>query len=233
MEVGIRVQNQTVYLKCDRSIEVQARDVFLSDVAEIWCVDEVIRAKLKALKVYRFSGEERKTGEGRNAGGNKRAGNKTERHVISTLKLVERMEKECPGIVVESVGETEVLLTRTNRSQEPVLFRWWKIGLVCLVSFFGTAFTIIAYHNDIGINGVFRLVYELVMNREPEGINVLEVSYSIGLAVGILLFFNHIGRHRFTKDPTPIEVSVRQYEESVDKALIAGAEREGMEEESC
>ena len=100
---------------------------------------------------------------------------------------------------------------------------------MCLVSFFGTAFTIMAYHNDVGINEVFTEVYRMVMNEEPQGLNVLEVSYSVGLAAGIIVFFNHVGGRRLTKDPTPIEVSIRQYEEDVDKALIAQAGREGKE----
>ena len=88
-----------------------------------------------------------------------------------------------------------------------------------------------AYHNDVGINEVFTEVYRIVMNREPSGLNTLEVSYSIGLALGIIVFFNHIGGRRLTKDPTPIEVAMRKYEEDVDKALIAQAGREGKEEE--
>lgn len=55
----------------------------------------------------------------------------------------------------------------------------------------------------------------------------MEVSYSIGLAVGIILFFNHIGGRRITKDPTPIEVEMRIYERDVNDALIETADREG------
>ena len=69
------------------------------------------------------------------------------------------------------------------------------------------------------------------MNQEPAGLNTLEVSYSVGLAAGIILFFNHVGGRRLTKDPTPSEVAMRNYEEDVDKALIAQAGREGKEEE--
>ena len=58
---------------------------------------------------------------------------------------------------------------------------------------------------------------------------MLEVSYSIGLAAGIIIFFNHIGRRRLTKDPTPIEVEMAIYEEDVEKALIKTASREGKE----
>ncbi len=61
------------------------------------------------------------------------------------------------------------------------------------------------------------------------GLNVLEVAYSLGLALGIIVFFNHIGGRRITKDPTPIEVSMRNYEEDVNKALVDTAGREGKE----
>ena len=71
----------------------------------------------------------------------------------------------------------------------------------------------------------------MVMAREPQGINALEISYSVGLGAGIMLFFNHVGGRRITKDPTPIEVSIRKYEEDVDKTLIAQAGREGKEED--
>jgi stage V sporulation protein AA len=83
----------------------------------------------------------------------------------------------------------------------------------------------------VGVNQVFEEIYRMVMNREPAGLNTLEVSYSVGLAAGIIVFFNHIGGRKLTNDPTPIEVALRNYEEEVDKALIAQAGREGKEEE--
>lgn len=205
--------NATVYLKCDRNVEVQSEDVFLTDVGSLRCADSVISAKLKALKVHHFGRE-----------GSKRC-------VISTLKLVELMENTCPNISVQIVGEPDVLVEWISVDRHKGWQQWLKCALVCLVSFFGTAFTIMAYHNDVGINNVFTEIYKMVMNREPQGLNTLEVSYSLGLAAGIIIFFNHIGSRRITKDPTPIEVAMRNYEEDVDKALIATAGREGKTEE--
>lgn len=205
--------NVNVYLKCDRNVEVQSEDVFLSDVGALRCADTAVAAKLKALKVYHFGKDDIK------------------RCVISSLKLVELMENSCPNISVQIVGEPDVLVEWISVDKHKGWQQWAKCALVCLVSFFGTAFTIMAYHNDVGINDVFTEVYKMVMNREPQGLNVLEVSYSVGLAAGIILFFNHVGGRRITKDPTPIEVAMRNYEEDVDKALIATAGREGREEE--
>ena len=206
--------NTTVYLKCDRNVEVQTENVFMSDIGALRCADTIAEAKLKALKVHHFGKNDPK------------------RCVISTLKLVELMENVCPNISVQIVGEPDVLVEWVSVSRHKGWQQWVKAALVCLVSFFGTAFTIMAYHNDVGINEVFTEIYKMVMNREPQGLNTLEVSYSIGLAAGIILFFNHIGGRRITKDPTPIEVAMRNYEEDVDKALIATAGREGREEES-
>lgn len=204
--------NATVYLKCERNVEVQSEDVQMTDVGSLQCADPVVSAKLKALKVHHFGKSEPK------------------RCVISSLKLVEQMENTCPGITVQVLGEPDVLVEWVSVNRHKGAVQWLKAALVCLVSFFGTAFTIMAYHNDVGINDVFTEVYRLVMNREPQGLNVLEVSYSIGLALGIIVFFNHVGGRRLTKDPTPIEVAMRNYEEDVDKTLIATASREGHEE---
>ncbi|MCH5337273.1 MAG: stage V sporulation protein AA [Acetatifactor sp.] len=206
------IVNATVYLKCERNVEVQSEDVQMTDVGSLQCADPVVSAKLKALKVHHFGKSEPK------------------RCVISSLKLVEQMENTCPGITIQVLGEPDVLVEWVSVDKHKGAVQWLKAALVCIVSFFGTAFTIMAYHNDVGINDVFTEVYRLVMNREPQGLNVLEVSYSIGLALGIIVFFNHVGGRRLTKDPTPIEVAMRNYEEDVDKTLIATASREGHEE---
>lgn len=55
----------------------------------------------------------------------------------------------------------------------------------------------------------------------------IEIAYAAGLAGGIIIFFNHIGRRRITHDPTPIEVSMRKYEDDVNNTLAEVWDREG------
>lgn len=223
--------NVTVYLKCDRNVECQEEDVFLKDAASLQCTDPQVLAKCKAIKVHHFTEGEQAQG-GKSAGSGKKpwtGGAHQQRCVISVLKIIAMMEETCPGITVQSVGEPDVVLERVKVPKYKGPKLWGKVALVCLVSFFGTGFTIIAFHNDVGINDVFTEIYRIAMGREPGGLNVLEVAYSLGLALGIIVFFNHIGGRRITKDPTPIEVSMRNYEEDVNKALVETAGREGKE----
>ena len=205
--------NTTVYFRCDRYVEVQSEDVFIKDLGSLQCADNNVAARLKSIKAKHFQK------------------GKAKRCVISSVRLIQLMEENTPDIQVQWLGEPDVLVEWVDVDKHKSWQQWFKIVLVCLVSFFGTAFTIMAYHNDIGINEVFEEVYRMVMNREPDGMNVLEVAYSVGLAAGIIVFYNHIGGRRLTKDPTPIEVSMRNYEYDVDMALIEMANREGKEED--
>ena len=198
-----------LYLKAEQNAEVMDRRVCVKDIASLYCADDKISAKAKSLKVHQFGEKEKK------------------RQAVSILWVIELIERECPGVSVENIGENATLieLVDVKRHKGPV--QMLKLVFVSMISFFGTGFTIMAFHNDISINKIFSRIYEMVMGHPSDGYSILEVSYSIGLAAGIILFFNHIGGRRITKDPTPIEVEMRIYETDVNKALIETADREG------
>lgn len=201
--------NTTIYLKAEQNVEVQKPEVCVKDIATLTCLDPHVLAKAKSIKLWQFQ-------EGA-----------SKRQVISILRVIEEIEKSCTGASVENLGETDVLVEWISVNRRKGFVQWCKLAFVSLVSFFGTAFTIMAFHNDIGINDVFSKLYEMVTGLPSDGYGILELSYSVGLAAGIIVFFNHIGGRRITKDPTPIEVEMRIYEEDVNKALIATADREG------
>ncbi|MGN0376961.1 MAG: stage V sporulation protein AA [Suilimivivens sp.] len=198
-----------LYLKAEQNAEVMEEHVRVQDIASVYCSDSSVSEKAKNLEVYSFQEKEEK------------------RQVISVLKVIELIEKKCPDVIVESIGENAILIELVNIDRHKSSAQMLKLIFVGLISFFGTGFTIMAFHNDISINKVFASVYEMVMGYPSDGYSVLEISYSLGLAVGIILFFNHVGRKRLTKDPTPIEVEMRIYESDVNKALIETADREG------
>lgn len=197
------------YLKLNRNVEVMEDSVFLKDVGSVYCADKLVTAKVKSMKLHHFE-----KGQG-------------SRCVISVLKIAEMIEELCPQVTVQSVGENDVVAEWVQVSIHKKAKEFWKILLVSVISFFGTAFTIMAYHNDIGIVNVFSQIHRIVMGTEPTGISVLEVSYSIGLSLGIIVFFNHMGKRRITTDPTPIEVEMRKYEADVNTTLVDTADREG------
>ena len=57
----------------------------------------------------------------------------------------------------------------------------------------------------------------------------MELMYSIGVVIGILVFFNHFGKKRFSVDPTPMEVEMRVYENDIQTTVIENYARKEQE----
>jgi len=207
MEVGM--SSFTVYLKLEKKFEAQKDTVSLSDIGKVVCKDKAARAKIKAIQVHKF-----------------REGS-PQKCVVSVMKLIELIQHLYPDADVQNLGEPEFVLERVDVSREKGAWVVCKIVFVSMISFFGAAFTIMAYHNDIGLSELFSMVYMLFTGTETNGFTELEIAYSFGLCIGIIVFFNHIGGRRLTKDPTPIEAEMFEYEDVVENTLIDTANREG------
>lgn len=203
-----------LYLKAKQNVEVTSDTVYVRDIASLTCVNPGIAAKVRAMPVHRFRpGQER-------------------RAVVGITKVIEDIGRLAPSLTVESLGETDTVIEQVRNPKRKGISVYARIVFVACISFFGTAFTLMAFYNDIGIQDVFSSFYRMVTGRASDGFTVLEVCYSVGLAAGILVFYNHIGGRRITKDPTPIEVAMREYEKQVNETLIQTADREGKEREA-
>ena len=92
--------------------------------------------------------------------------------------------------------------------------------IVCIIIFIGSAYAIMAYNNDVNTAEIFEKVYSMSGAGYLSEYNVLEISYAIGLFVGIAVFYDLFMGHRLSKAPTPIEVAMNQYVKDENQTLI-------------
>ena len=203
--------NKTLYIKGDRDVEVQKQDVTLGDIVSMECADRAALPKIKTMKIIKFD----KSGQ--------------QRCVVSVLKIIERIHGEYPEMEIQNLGETDIIVTYEEQKTPSAAWHVVKAAFVAVVVFCGAAFSIMAFNNDVDVTKLFGQLCELITGREGSGFTVLEISYSIGLSLGILIFFNHLGKKRFTVDPTPMEVQMRLYENDIQTTLVENAAREGVE----
>ena len=205
----------TVYIKPDKNTEVNQKEVYLSQIADVWCRDKSLEAKCKAIKVMSITSH------------------REERWVIPGIKLVELIQQVDPRVEVTNLGEQDVIIDYQPEKHKIGKMDWVKTAFVCLIVFFGGAFAIMTFNNDGSVADIFRDVDRLIVGSENEtgregksaGVMTLEISYSVGLILGVTLFFNHFGKHKVTLDPTPIEVQMRLYEDQVETTVIRNASR--------
>ncbi len=150
---------------------------------------------------------------------------KSDRYVFSVMKVIEKIHEIYPKLEIQNLGESDFIIEYESPEYAKGRFNTLKVIVLCILIFFGSAFSIMVFNNDVGVDDVFAQTYQLFTGTESSGYTVMEFGYSIGIAVGILVFYNHFGGKRITKDPTPIEVQMRQYEDDVNTTLVEGCNR--------
>ena len=146
---------------------------------------------------------------------------------MSIVDIIAEVKKEFPWMEICNLGETDFIITYITKSAGHPMLDWVKTALVGIVLFFGSAFSIMTFNNDVDVTGLFAKIYEQLTGQASGGFTVLEFSYCIGLAVGIIVFFNHFMGKKLTMDPTPIEVQMKLYEEDINRALADESNRKG------
>jgi len=202
------MSDKTIYLKMDAKIKLRGDVVRIGDLGKIYCEESAVVNKIKTLPIYRFQKSDKN------------------RCVIGVLKVIELIHKEYPAFTIDIVGETETIVEQITGKSKPIWVDWVKTAMVSAICFFGTIYTIMAYHNEINIIELFEKIYTLATGMESDGFTALEAAYSIGLSLGIIVFYNHIGKRKLTPDPTPITVEMRSYEDDVNRSLVELANRE-------
>lgn len=205
------VGNVTLYIKGEQSTEVKTPDVTLGDLVMMECVQTHIVSRLRCEKIMKMP----------------EAGK--HRYVISILKIIERIHEIYPQLEIQNMGAADIVVTYEKIKKKSAFMEGVKVILVCLLTFVGAAFAIMTFNNDSGTAKLFEQIYELFMGKPKEGFSILELSYSIGLTVGIVIFFNHLGRKKITSDPTPIQIEMRLYEDDIQKTIIEESSRRGTE----
>lgn len=197
----------TIYIKANGNSIVYDKNITLGDVLKVECVDTSVLRTVKQMDLYKFNHEHS--------------------CVFSILKVIERIHVDYPNAEVVNCGKQDFVVEYKKSTIKSAAWEKGKLILIAIIVFFGSAFTIMTFHFDVGIENTFERFYEELMGATKPHITELEISYSIGLAVGIIVFFNHVSKKKITRDPTPIEVEVKKYNEDLINTKVAEAGEKG------
>ena len=201
-----------LYLKIEQCIQVPDKSVKIGDVAVMECTDSSVVKRLKAEKLMDVDV------------------NPNNRQVVSVMFVIQKIHKIYPNLEIQNVGESDFIISVRPEKQSKIV-EFVKVSLVCIISFFGSVFAMMTFNEDVSALDSFRKVYTWVMGTAPEGSTILELSYSLGVSVGIIGFFNHIGKKKLTQEPSPVEVEMSGYDKQVYTTLIQHEGRKGLEKD--
>ncbi|MUT65542.1 stage V sporulation protein AA [Paenibacillus sp. NEAU-GSW1] len=190
-----------LYLRLKKRIYIRpGQPVTLGLAARLLAMDEEQEQKLSELMLYRHS---------------KSDGNRV---VIDLLQIVKAIRVAEPSLTVEAYGDPQVLIMISAKPVKPrivvLVFAW-------LLLFFGAGLAIMNFHTDVSMREVHIRIVELITGHRNEHPLWFQIPYSLGIGLGMILFFNHLFRKRFNEEPNPLEVELYTYQENVNAYVIA------------
>ena len=142
-------------------------------------------------------------------------------YIITMIDVIDVVRHHYPEIEIKSIGECEAVVDYNPKEQESKKWvEYLKVTLVCAIVFAGAMVAIMAYQTDISLKKTFAILYESLTGNKSDNPLWITIPYSIGMPLGILIFFNHIGPKKLTNDPTPIQIEINTYEKQSDDTII-------------
>ena len=185
------------------------RNIMLKDVAEVYCQGGT-NLNLGETPVFTVP-----EGKGKSS------------YLISSVSIVRAVGQKLPDASINNLGEMDTLIEYSPKpAKHNRLLDSAKTVFVFVVLFGGAMTAIMSFHSDAQIPAVFQNMYRMFFGIEATKPYIIYVPYSIGLAVGIIVFFNHFAGKYLTQDPTPIEVQMTTYEKETADCVIDNLNRE-------
>ena len=197
--------NDTIYIKVAECIEVTNPKIQFSDFLTIYCKNKKIENEVKSMHFFTFD--------------------KEGQIVVSILKIIEMLQEKYPDNQIDNLGEEDFIILYTSPKKNEALREMISTIFICLVAFFGGGYAIMAYNTDIGAKELFVYLSMMFLGNAKEGVILLSICYSVGLTVGMIIFFNHIGNRKISRDPTPLEIQMRLYEKDISTTIIKDVSR--------
>lgn len=137
--------------------------------------------------------------------------------LIDMMLIVRKVRELRQDIQIEYFGQPHTLLGIEQSGRRfPGVF----LLLACFLLFVGSGLAIMNFHADVSMKEVHQRLYELITGRKTTHPYILQITYSIGIGLGMLIFFNHWFKKKWNEEPSPLEVEMYLYQENVNDVMI-------------
>ncbi|MFB6465938.1 stage V sporulation protein AA [Cytobacillus sp. Hz8] len=198
---------RTIYIRMRHRVQVQPHQmVVLNDVAQIIADDEMLNL-LKELEIYQVSPKDKNT------------------IIMDVMVVIKEISRIIPGTEIQVLGPSQTIIEvvlKKRKVSVPLFFLVW------LLLFFGSALAIMNFHDDVSMQSVHQRLYKMITGKEVAQPLIFQIPYSLGLGLGMILFFNHIFQKRFNEEPSPLEVEMFNYQQDLDNYVIMYENKETL-----
>ncbi len=192
-----------IYIKpIEKAQVIERKLVYLKDIAEVYIGGQT-KGDIESIVVFQIPKDKDAT------------------YLLSVLDIIQAINHHYPDATVSNVGEMDILVEYHQKAKgENKGLQLLKVLAICIILFAGASTTIMCFHTDTQVPLIFQNYYYMFFGENVDMPKILAIPYSIGLAVGVFVFFNHFSKIKITDDPTPIEIEMTTYEKETNTSVV-------------
>jgi len=193
---GDQIVKKVVYIRLMKNIKVPHRgSIKLKDIALLYSLTNQLE-DLKDTPIYTMTKQDQQIA------------------VIDRFLIIDQLIQRYEDLEYQFIGPQETIVRLDKIKQKPSV---WIVSFVWFLLFIGTAMTIMNFHYDVSMQEVQQKLHYLFTGEENEFPLWIQIPYSIGLGLGMLLFFNRWFKKKFNEEPSPLEVELFNYQQDLDQ----------------
>ncbi|WP_315969835.1 stage V sporulation protein AA [Bacillus testis] len=199
--------DQVLYIRMRQRVQVQdKRKLLIGDIARCVGPKDIV-SQAESLPVYEISKADRNI------------------IVIDLIMVIDVILRSMGSVELQAVGpnQTIIQVKPKQKKSNPLIF-----AVVWSLLFVGAGLTIMNFHEDVSMRAVHQKIYTILTGKLETKPLVLQIPYSIGLGLGMVLFFNHFFKKRFNEEPSPLEVEMFNYQQDLDHYVMVNENKESM-----
>lgn len=203
-----------IYIKPEQKVQiVKRKEVYVKDIAEVYINGQTV-GELEKMPVFQVKEDRQKL------------------YLISMIDVIAKINRLYPEATVSNLGQGDILLEYlpSEKKQNKVQV-WIKVLFVAAVLFCGATTTIMCFHSDTQLPKILQNYYYLFLGENKDAPLLMTIPYSVGLIVGILVFFNHFSKFFISNDPTPVEVEMTTYENETITSMVENLNQKKRKEQ--
>ncbi len=201
------LMEKTVYVRLRHRIQVQPNEVITIGKLALIVANKELRERLRSIKIHQIQPKDKSM------------------VVIDVMHVLKEIHKFNPNLDVQTIGAAQTIIevVYEKKKLSPLLF-----FLVWVLLFIGAGLAIMNFHEDVSMQQVHQRIYRIVTGDENPQPLLLQIPYSFGLGLGMILFFNHLFKKRINEEPSPLEVEIFNYQLDLDQYVAMNENKENL-----
>ncbi len=143
--------------------------------------------------------------------------------VLDVMTVINKITSRYPDSDIQVIGPSETIIELLEKRKTVPSFLF---VLVWLLLFVGSGLAIMNFHEETSMQTMHQKIYWMMTGKINTTPYIVQIPYSLGLGLGMILFFNHLFKKRINEEPSPLEIEMFNYQQDLDQYVVLNKHKE-------